>query len=62
MSSLGSTPMRSRAIRLTVIAALGASALVASAHASAQQPADAGRADGVAASWTPEKIASGAAA
>lgn len=50
--------MRSRAVKLTVIAALGASALVASAQASAQPPADTGRADDVAAFWTPEKIAS----
>ena len=50
--------MWSRWSKLIVLACLGASALVVSSQAAADRPDDAGRADTVAAYWTPERIAS----
>jgi hypothetical protein len=49
--------MRPPAVKLLIVAALGASALLVSSGASAGKPADAGRADDVAAYWTPQRVA-----
>jgi hypothetical protein len=45
------------AAKLLIVAALGASALLVSSGASAGKPTDTGRADDVAAYWTPQRVA-----
>ncbi|MGI9577561.1 MAG: trypsin-like serine peptidase [Microthrixaceae bacterium] len=49
--------MRGPTVRLLVVAALGASALLVSSAASAGKPTNAGRPDDVAAYWTPQRVA-----